>query len=287
MSIQSEITRITNKRDASLAAVAAKGVTVPSGSTIDDLPGLIAQIEATGVSVVTTQDSHGGDIVTITGTPISPYTWIGPDAELLETYNMGSTTLADTGFNTWTPSTTATTIQATSNLGTKALDTANYEYALKWQYEANIVYASGTTLAGAPIKQLYEIVQNITRRPSSFAGFATKTDETNYCATLYTASLMDYYKTNGDHALTWTGGYGIYAAATAATFSSSSGTTPTLTIKAPVYNARCSTTYFTTNMASAVDKANSTITCKGYLYRVGKYGPMYSMYHDLVDMYDA
>ena len=44
MSIGSEITRITNKRDASFTAVGNKGVTVPSGSTIDDLPELISQI---------------------------------------------------------------------------------------------------------------------------------------------------------------------------------------------------------------------------------------------------
>lgn len=44
MSIQSEITRISGKRDDSFDAVESKGVTVPSGSTIDDLPGLIAQI---------------------------------------------------------------------------------------------------------------------------------------------------------------------------------------------------------------------------------------------------
>ena len=42
MSISSEITRIQNKRDLSFAEVANKGVTVPAGSTIDDLPGLIA-----------------------------------------------------------------------------------------------------------------------------------------------------------------------------------------------------------------------------------------------------
>lgn len=41
MSIQSEITRITNKRDQALTKVASKGVTVPSGSTMDDLPDLI------------------------------------------------------------------------------------------------------------------------------------------------------------------------------------------------------------------------------------------------------
>ena len=48
MSIQSEINRIIGFRDASLQAVAAKGVTVPTGSAIDDLPSLIAQIPTGG-----------------------------------------------------------------------------------------------------------------------------------------------------------------------------------------------------------------------------------------------
>ena len=58
MSIASEITRITNKRDASFTAVANKGVTVPSGSTIDDLPDLInaisgsSWVEELGLSVI-------------------------------------------------------------------------------------------------------------------------------------------------------------------------------------------------------------------------------------------
>lgn len=45
MSIQSEITRITTKRDLAFDAVEDKGVTVPSDSTIDDLPDLIAAIK--------------------------------------------------------------------------------------------------------------------------------------------------------------------------------------------------------------------------------------------------
>lgn len=74
MSIQSEITRITNKRDASFTAVEAKGVTVPSGSTIDDLPGLIAQIQQGGGSaiVVTEEpDENGGTIKNIDAVDIS------------------------------------------------------------------------------------------------------------------------------------------------------------------------------------------------------------------------
>jgi hypothetical protein len=45
MSIQSEINRIVGFRNDALAAVAEKGVTVPQGSAIDDLPGLIRSIE--------------------------------------------------------------------------------------------------------------------------------------------------------------------------------------------------------------------------------------------------
>ena len=68
MSIQSEITRITNKRDASFVAVANKGVTVPAGSTIDDLPDLIDAIPSGGGSIIIqdTPDSHGGTIREIT-----------------------------------------------------------------------------------------------------------------------------------------------------------------------------------------------------------------------------
>lgn len=53
MSISSEISRISGNISASLTAVANKGVTVPSGSTSDDLAGLIAQISGGGGTIIT------------------------------------------------------------------------------------------------------------------------------------------------------------------------------------------------------------------------------------------
>lgn len=44
MSIKTEIERISGARDAAFAALAQKGVTVPSGTKIDGLPSLIASI---------------------------------------------------------------------------------------------------------------------------------------------------------------------------------------------------------------------------------------------------
>lgn len=73
MSIASEISRISQNVSDALTAIANKGVTVPSGSNSDDLATLIAQISggSGGITVVETPDSHGGTIVTITGTAVT------------------------------------------------------------------------------------------------------------------------------------------------------------------------------------------------------------------------
>ena len=48
MSVQSEITRLSDNVTAALAAIAGKGVTVPDGSNSDSLASLIAGIETGG-----------------------------------------------------------------------------------------------------------------------------------------------------------------------------------------------------------------------------------------------
>lgn len=87
MSIASEISRISQNVSDSLDAVAAKGVVVPSGSTSDDLPELIAQISSGSGSAITItdeEDSHGGIIRTITAVSLADDT-VSP-ATLLSGY---------------------------------------------------------------------------------------------------------------------------------------------------------------------------------------------------------
>ena len=50
MSIQSELTRLTNAKAAIQTAIEGKGVTVPSGTLLDGMAALIASIEASGIS---------------------------------------------------------------------------------------------------------------------------------------------------------------------------------------------------------------------------------------------
>lgn len=88
LSIQSEITRISQNISDSLDAVEAKGVAIPTGSTSDDLAGLIAQIptgSGEGMTVVETQDEHGGTIVTITGETVKLQTKTATPTTSLQT----------------------------------------------------------------------------------------------------------------------------------------------------------------------------------------------------------
>lgn len=63
MSIATEIARISKNVSDSFDAVETKGVTVPAGSTSDDLPSLILSIPAgSAISITDEQDSHGGTI---------------------------------------------------------------------------------------------------------------------------------------------------------------------------------------------------------------------------------
>lgn len=213
----------------------------------------------------------------------------GEDAELINTYDMGTKKLSETGFNGWTPSTTASSIQATSTIGTitaPALDV--YEYGIKTVFDSNTAYTAGTTLKAAVIRQIFCLYQIVHRKPSSIANMESETDNYNYCATFYTAPWMYYYDTSGALKAAWTGSYGIYPSATAATFGSSTGTNTTVTIKAPVYNARCYKSYFSTTVAPNVDQENSTIKCKVYVYRYKKDGStLKKMYDDVVDVFNA
>ena len=68
MSIQSEITRIAGAKSDIADAIEEKGVTVPSGSMIDDMADLILQISSgSDVTIIETPDSHGGTVLEITG----------------------------------------------------------------------------------------------------------------------------------------------------------------------------------------------------------------------------
>ena len=197
--------------------------------------------------------------------------WMGKDVELLDAnVYTKSDTLANTDFATWTPSTTAKTIVAATSPKTFAADLANYSYYLVWECKCDMDYTgqSPTLKAHLLFSRCY-IVQEITKRPSTFANVQSNTFDGNNCTSLYASNFLRYYgTTTGSITYSWSASYGIYFGASAATFSNSTSNTPTVTIKSPTLSARCSTTYFSTGNAAKVNQSKSTWSMTGKLYRV-------------------
>lgn len=215
------------------------------------------------------------------------YVWnpLGNEAELInDNVYSQEIALANTSYATWTPSTTATAIQATANVGTFSADMVNYEYIIKWEYYTDVAHTSGATLKATPKQEVAEIYQIVFRRPASIANITADNFNTNVCVTEYTAPYLRYYNTSGTDTFTYSISYGFYPTAQAATFSSTTSTTPTVTIKRPTLNARCNSTYFATTRGSQIDQTNTVLKLRCKLYRMKIHSAFRYKYESLIDL---
>ena len=213
--------------------------------------------------------------------------WLGQEAELVETYAKESTLLSSTSFNGWTPSTTAKTIKSGASLTAVAIDLEQYDYILRWQFYCEPVYSGSETNTARMVKTAQEMYQGIFRRPNSLANIGTLTDAGNACQTINTPSLMEYWNNNSSHTYTWSASYGIYAAETAATFGSSTNLQTNLTPKRPSISARCSTTYQSTGNMGKITQASTYLYTRGWLYRIRKDKSLgYNQYRNVCGLFN-
>lgn len=200
------------------------------------------------------------------------FDWLGKDTEYVKEIYSLSTTLDQTNFASWTPSTTASSIKASSTLTTKeTMNLDNYDYIMVWISDCNVAYNSTWSASAAScLKETCLYTQAVFRRPANPTTVAEKTFNYNVAQQdIYQIYYCKYYSSATAISLANAAYSPCYISAlTAATFSSTSSASPTVTIKTPVLSARCSSTYFSTANAKKVDQENSTVKMKGYLYRV-------------------
>ena len=126
--ISSEITRISGAKEDIADAIEIKGVTVPSGSKIDDMADLILQINSgggSGIVITETDDPAGGKVLEVTAVDLSDDT-VRAD-KLVSGYTAhDSTGTAITG--SLTPGITPTGTISINQNGT-GIDVAQYAYA--------------------------------------------------------------------------------------------------------------------------------------------------------------
>lgn len=240
----------------------------------------ISDTTAQASNVENGKDFYLNDGTKATGNYI--WNWMGSKPEFIETLCETEYALEDTLYNGWEPSTTAKAIVASSNLKTFVADMVNYEYILVWKVKAVPVYNEGTVLKAAPIKETGIFNQVMFRRPNSAANIANNNFNSNACVTLYSTPLNVYYNTSGTLSYTYSISYGLYGAATAVGYSSTTKDNPTVTIKTPTINAKCHASYFATNMAEAIDQENSKIYIIGELYRIPVGSTIRSLYNNMI-----
>ena len=110
-------------------------------------------------------------------------------------------------------------------------------------------------------------------RPSSYTNLNSQTYNSQACTTASYYYILDYYTSTVDtHSIAYGTTYGIYQSITNATFSSSTATSPTVTVKYPAVYARCHDTYMSLDQAPSL-ATTSSIKMRCKVYRV----PLHSM----------
>jgi hypothetical protein len=214
--------------------------------------------------------------------------WMGDEVEFVSEFHRSKTMLSATDFATWTPSKTATDMQASSNLSTISINLADYEYMIEWLWQFTPAYPSGQTYKNTIDRQVGAIYQTAHRRPYGLANFEAENYAYNYVTALTTnIGYLIYWTSKAARSWTTGNSYGVYCSSTTATVSSTGADTVNLTPKTPKIVARCNDTYFTTTRADEIDKANSHIIIVGNLYRmrVGSCA-LRNMYGKTIDIYN-
>lgn len=213
--------------------------------------------------------------------------WLGADATLVKEITLTDVKLSNTSFASWTPSTTATDILATRTAGTfTASDMPDYDYWVLWETKIPIVYGEGSTNKAKGLYLSAFHVQALVRRASSYANLLAGNANSNVNSSAFTGgNFYRYYNATQDN-LTYTSNtsYGFYATVTANTFSSSTATSPAVTLKTPKVTARCSTTYLSTGNAALIDKDKTVISQKCTVYKVKASAFMRGVWNNVMRM---
>lgn len=224
--------------------------------------------EQSGV-IIPDQGYEGLERVNVAVLPYS-YSWLGKNPELIYQSDAIKTFFKDTGWKTWTPTTTSTALDAATNYTSFSADLNTYEYYIHTRVYEEITYDGEETNVAKLNRGMTDQWFTIIRYPSNYTNITNRTDNANTSVSTLTRSITDYYNASGVQTIVYSWGYGLYPSATVPSFSNSTTLTPTIYIKVPALNARCSNTYLTTANAEHIDADKSFFILKYEAYRVDK-----------------
>ena len=211
--------------------------------------------DAAGILQTGTASGGGGD----------SWSWMGKNPTKIATPLNNKVYLKNTNFATWTPSTTATTMVASTTLSDCTIDAKNYDYVILHSFHTHFDYDTGTTGKAMITDQFASFHVFIFTYHSNYSDM--RNDNTGNIGTLSAGSSTPngaFYKNSSGADAYSRQSYGVYLgtpqnAAVALTYAR---------VKTFPISMRCSSSYFSTANCALVNKDTSYYEYKIELWRI-------------------
>lgn len=197
-----------------------------------------------------------------------PYA-IRPDAELVQSYTFDQHAEADMGLTIPSYTTTAQTLKAAANLSpTVTIDLTNYRYTVVERFLTIPEYSVSTKAKGrqeyTACSYIYDIVRIAANEFQTIIDATKKITSAQNLISTHSLYRLLYWSSSSAIALYATNSYGAYMTPTAPAVSGS-----TLTVKAPAFGIRGSTTYYTNTYMNATTDVRYQYVIEVYRSPVG------------------
>lgn len=202
------------------------------------------------------------------------YDYFGPGTEYMGVlYSQNINLSTDTSFDSWSASTTATTLlAAASNVVTQATDPVNYSYYVVQKNVIRVAYNSGATLKAIPYIHAAFSVTAIFGRWSSYSKMTSDTlDSITTSVAAGAAASNIYYNSTGTLSLQNTTPSSSYMPGYM-NFSVPSISGMNFRLSRAAVQARCHSAYFATGRKADIDSANTIINYTAEWYRTPRPG---------------